>query len=122
MANGDLASQRGFTPVNPGADVRQGYDDINRAADWAAAFFARLPFAMAAGSEPGSSADVQTVTFPPGRFAAPPVVVVTLGIYSQYAAYLVNNTTVSGCEVIIFNTVTAFSIDNVPFSWIAVQP
>ena len=34
MANGDIASAEGFTPVAPAADFRLGYDDINRLADF----------------------------------------------------------------------------------------
>lgn len=79
MATGDAAALEGFTPVSPAADIRLGYDDINRLADWVAGrttgrrIGASGRAAMGTLSGSGSSYEkTVTVTLPSGRFTTAP--------------------------------------------------
>lgn len=80
MANGDIAAAQGFTTVPASKDIRQGYDDINRLADWVAQRTTGVQ--VAAGgvatvtvAANGAVFDVTTtVVFPTGRFASAPSV------------------------------------------------
>lgn len=83
MANGDVAAAQGFTPVAPSKDIRLGYDDINRLADWVASRTIGRRIAASGRVTPDVSgsgslytADV-TVTLPAGRFTSTPRVTVT---------------------------------------------
>lgn len=50
MANGDIASAAGvFTPVSSAADIRNGYDDINRLADSVAGLVGAGGWALSTG-------------------------------------------------------------------------
>lgn len=80
MANGDIAAAAGFTPVSGGADIRAGYDQINRLADWVAQRTAGVaPVAAGVASVTvaanGAVFDVTTtVLLPTGRFTSAPSV------------------------------------------------
>lgn len=80
MANGDLAAANGWATVPGSKDIRQGFDDINRLADWVAARTAGVS-AVAGGllsvnatGSNGAYEATTTVTLPTGRFASAPSV------------------------------------------------
>lgn len=78
----------------------------------------RPPTAAGTVSGGGSSATVLNVTFPSGRFTAPPVVVVTLASASgahNWNAPRVYNITATGCSLFVNNGASA------TYNWVAVQ-
>jgi hypothetical protein len=83
MANGDYASSLGFTPVPGTKDIRLGYDDINRLADWVATRTTGTRKSAAGrvsidvtGSGTTYSGEID-VHFPTGRFTTVPRVMAT---------------------------------------------
>lgn len=87
MATGDAAALEGFTPVSPSADIRLGYDDINRAADWTAGRTKGRRIAAAGSvlmdsltSDGSNYSQTVSVTLPTGRFTSAPLI--TTGIQS----------------------------------------
>lgn len=59
MANGDIAAAAGMDVVPPTADIRQGYDEINRTRDYLASFMGSDIDATTIG---GRQVIVQTTT------------------------------------------------------------
>lgn len=85
MANGDTASAQGFTPVAGTKDIRLGYDDINRLADWVASRTTGRRISASGtitvdvtGSGSTYTAMAVTVTLPAGRFTGIPTVVASI--------------------------------------------
>jgi hypothetical protein len=117
MANGDLALAAGFTPVAATKDIRLGYDDINRLADWVVTRYGRT----ASGNVPSTNTGVIAVTFPTGRFTAVPAVVANLNEYGEGAQVLVQSRSTTGCTILVYHVTTGFAIANLDVSWIAAQ-
>lgn len=117
MANGDLALAAGFTPVAATKDIRLGYDDINRLADWVVTRYGRT----ASGRLPATNTGVVAVTFPVGRFTTAPGVVANLNEYGEGAQVLVKDISVTSCTILIYHVTTGFAIANLDVSWIAAQ-
>ncbi|TPW75901.1 hypothetical protein [Schumannella soli] len=81
------------------------------------------PFAMQAGnlSAALNTTGVLNVAFLPGRFAAAPIVTVTLGNFVANGQVVVDTITTSGCRILTFNVSTGSSIAGLAVRWQAVQ-
>lgn len=89
---------------------------------------ARLPYAIASGSfnagAKSGSAYVHTITFPAGRFTAPPDVVVTIATGAggtQALQVVVQNRTTTQAEIAFFLVSGSMSNHFCIASWVAVQ-
>lgn len=84
MANGDTASANGFTPVSASKDIRLGYDDINRLADYVVQR-TPAPHAMASGrvtidltgSNSVYTGEAVAIPLPVGRFTSTPRIILS---------------------------------------------
>lgn len=125
MANGDLAAANGWATVPGSKDIRQGFDDINRLADWVAQRTSGVS-AVAGGNlsvtptGSGSAYDcTTTVTLPTGRFASAPSVTATPNTGAQNSQHCgIQNLTSTSFTLYYFRTNAA---TNVSIYWVAVS-
>lgn len=124
MANGDVAAAAGWSTVPASKDIRQGFDDINRLADWVAQRTAGVQVsaggvATVTPTGSGSAYDTTTtVTLPVGRFAAAPAVTATPNTGAQNEMHCgIQNVTAASFTLYYFRTNAA---SNVSIYWTAV--
>lgn len=125
MANGDLAASQGWSTVPGSKDIRQGFDDINRLADWVAQRTSGVS-AVAGGNlsvtvaGSGSAFDVTTtVTLPTGRFSSAPSVAANPNTGAQNSQHIgIQNLTATSFTLYYFRTNAA---TNVSIYWVAVS-